>query len=125
MRDIRELTRLIAQQNDEVPYFRNSDSPENTGRMIEEEAQELREAIAVAFLTDDLTWITSELADILYLVLKMCDFLGLNADEILQIKILRNRLKYQDKYTREQAVKDWEAKGGDKKYFNDLLDVVE
>jgi len=37
------------------------------------------------------------------------------------MKVKRNYLKYSGKESREQAIKEWKEKGGDKAFFESLL----
>ena len=114
---IRLLTQEIAQQNQDVPYFRDSDSPEFTAQMILDEALELVKELETAFVTDDLSKVVGEIADVLYLALKLCNFLGVNPDEAIRLKVLRNQMKYGDHYTRESAVEAWGEKGDELFYL--------
>ena len=102
---IRQLTQEIVEQNNEVPIFRES-TPTDTVNMIVEEANELKQEFEMAFLTDDLTQVAGEIADVLYLTLKLCSDLGLNADDLIRIKLIRNKLKYGGHHNQEQARKE-------------------
>lgn len=119
--NIRLLTQEVTKQNDEIPLFRETDDPLNTARMIVEEAQELVDEINEAYLTDDLTQVAGEIGDVLYLALKLCGSLGLNADEVIRMKIDRNRDKYGGQTERDMAKREWEEKGGDQLWYQQYL----
>ena len=92
--------------------------------MMLEEAQELVEELEKAFVTDDLTQVVGEVADILYLSLKMCRELGINADQLIEMKILRNEMKYHGHTDGKEAKEDWEKKGGDDVFYRSFLDYL-
>ena len=122
--NIRLLTKEVISQNNEIPLFRETDSPENTAGMILEEAQELVKEMKEAFVTDDLTKVAGELGDVLYLALKLCDSLGLNADDVVRIKIARNGFKYKNQTDKETARREWEMIDGDDWFFKYYLDYL-
>jgi len=119
--NIRLLTREVTEQNNEIPLFVKTDDPMYTAEMILEEAQELRDEIEKAFLTDDLTQVAGEIGDVIYLALKLCDALGLNADEVVRMKIDRNRDKYGGHTDRDTAKSEWVDKGGDELWYQRYL----
>lgn len=120
-RDIRRITEEVTAQNDEIPLFRETDDPQHTAEMIVEEAQELKDEIEKAFLTDDLTQVAGEIGDVIYLALKLCDGLGLNADEVVRMKIERNKEKYGGQSDRSVAKSEWESRGGDQLFYQQYL----
>lgn len=121
---IRDLTDEVAKQNQEIPLFRETDSPHFVAQMIVEEAQELLKETEMAFLTDDLTQLAGEIGDVLYLALKMCDTLGLNADEIIRMKKKRNSEKYNGHTNQAVAKEEWKQKGGDEVWYRAYLDYL-
>lgn len=120
--NIRLLTEEVVSQNNEIPLFRETDDPLNTARMIVEEAQELLDEMENAFVTDDLTKTVGEIGDVIYLALKLCDSLGVNADDAVRMKIARNGFKYRDQTNSELARREWEEHGGDEVFYRSYLD---
>ncbi len=121
---IRQLTQEVAEQNESVPHFRTTDDPVNTVRMLVEEVSELKEELDEAFLTDDLTEIVSEIGDVLFLTLKLCDSLGVNADQAIEMKKQRNMRKYGVHTDKDLAKKEWDMIGGDAWFFKYYLDSL-
>lgn len=119
--NIRELTKKIAGQNDAIPLFKKTDDAFNMADMIVEEAQELVEELEAASITDDLTQVAGEVGDVLYLALKMCHTLGLNPDEVVEMKLKRNAEKYGGQSDRDTAKKEWADKGGDAIFYQRYL----
>lgn len=121
---IRDLTDEVVKQNQEIPLFRETDSPHFVAQMIVEESQELLEELEMAFLTDDLTQVGGEIGDVIYLALKLCESLGLNADEVVRIKIDRNREKYNGHTNQAVAKEEWKQKGGDEVWYRAYIDYL-
>jgi NTP pyrophosphatase (non-canonical NTP hydrolase) len=123
--NIRTLTEEIANQNETVPLFKRTDDAFQIASMITEEAQELVDELEVASVTDDLTQVAGEVADVLYLALKMCHTLGFNADEVLVMKIKRNEEKYGGHHCRKTAKEEWSDNGGDVLFYQMYLMMQE
>lgn len=119
--NIRTLTQQVAEQNDAVPLFRDTDDAFFIASMITEEAQELVDELEAASVTDDLTQVAGEVGDVLYLALKMCHTLGLNPDEVIAMKIKRNAEKYGGHRDRATAKREWAEKGGDAIFYQQYL----
>lgn len=56
----------------------------------------------------------------MYLLIRLFDILGID-ERAVEMKVRRNTEKYSGKESREQAIKDWKEKGGDKVWFESLL----
>ena len=54
-----------------------------------------------------------------YLLIRLFDILGID-ERAVEMKV-RNAEKYSGKESREQAIKEWKEKGGDKAFFESLL----
>lgn len=119
--NIRRLTQQVAEQNEAVPLFRDTDDAFRIADMIAEEAQELVEELEAASVTDDLTQVAGEVGDVLYLALKMCHTLGLNPDEVVQMKLKRNAEKYGGHSDKTEAKTQWVEKGGDALFYQQYL----
>jgi len=119
--NIRSLTQQVAEQNEAVPLFKETDDAFHIADMIVEEAQELVDELRSASITDDLTQVAGEVGDVLYLALKMCNTLGLNPDEVVQMKIARNAEKYGGQTNRDVAKSEWVEKGGDTIFYQQYL----
>ena len=117
--NIEKISEQVLAQNKEIELF-NDDDIYSIVQMILDEAQELVEATENGFLTDDLTAVASECADVMYLLIRLFDILGID-ERAIEIKKDRNYLKYAGKTSREQAIKEWKEKGGDKAFFESLL----
>ena len=117
--NIEKISEQVLAQNKEIELF-NDDDIYSIAQMILDEAQELIEATENGFLTDDLTAVASECADVMYLLIRLFDILGID-ERAIEIKKDRNYLKYAGKTSREQAIKEWKEKGGDKAFFESLL----
>lgn len=121
--------KLIADKQAKKPVMEENNTPEATARMIVAEAQELVAAVDEAMVTDEVWTIASELADVLYLTLYLCEKCGLDAFEVLEMKIDRNEKKYPadrlqaGEYSEiiKQLKSEWKEKGGDQKWSHDIL----
>lgn len=118
---MKEISQKIIAQNEEIELFRSS-SPLSVARMLYDEALELVEATETAFLTDDLTSVASEVADVFYLLVRFAELLGLDIVEATEIKIKRNELKYKGQESVVLAREKWEEQGGDRLFFDKLID---
>ena len=117
--NIEKISEQVLAQNKEIELF-NDDDIYSIVQMILDEAQELVEATENGFLTDYLTAVASECADVMYLLIRLFDILGID-ERAVEMKVRRNTEKYYGKESREQAIKDWKEKGGDKVWFESLL----
>lgn len=123
MPDIRELGRRVHEQTLKKDNWKDHDDPYTVALMLRQEADELVESIEQDGEAFD---VGSEIADVLYLALKLCEELGFKPDQLLEMKMLRNDMKYPTDvnsnsggYT-EAAKKSkmmWEAMGGDKAFY--------
>lgn len=117
--NLEKVSREVLQQNEEIELFRDDDVLSVT-QMILDEAHELVEATETAFLTDDLTAVASECGDVMYLLIRLFDILGID-ERAVEMKKTRNDKKYRNYKSKEEAVLDWKNKGGDAVFFEDYL----
>lgn len=127
------IQRLIAEKQARKPVMEDKNTPEHTAKMIVEEAQELVDAVNEAMVTDEVWAVASELADVLYLSLYLCEKCGIDAFSLLETKCTapgsRNDLKYPEHELQNGVYEDvtarlrqeWKEKGGDKQWTHDLL----
>lgn len=113
------MKELVIKQNEEIEIFRKG-SPDEVAKMLLDEAIELVEATETAFLTDDLTSVLSEVADVYYLLIRFSSMLGIDLEDALEVKIKRNQLKYFGQTDKAEARRLWEEQGGDKRFFEEL-----
>jgi len=118
--NLEKISEQILEQNKEIKLF-NGDDIYSVVQMIICEAQELVEATENAFLTDDLTAVASEAADCLYLLIRLFDLLGID-ERAVEMKYKRNIVKYAGFESKEQAISEWKANGGDKRFFELAID---
>lgn len=116
--NLEKVSREVLQQNEEIELFRDDDVLSIT-QMILNEAQELVEATETAFLTDDLTAVASECGDVMYLLIRLFDMLGID-ERAVEMKKTRNDKKYRNYKSKEQAISEWKQMGGDKRYFEEI-----
>jgi NTP pyrophosphatase (non-canonical NTP hydrolase) len=116
---LESISERVIKQNQEIELF-NNDTILSVAQMILCEALELVEATENGFLTDDLTAITSEASDCLYLLIRLFDLLGIDGRAI-DIKIERNYQKYLNQTSTDEARDNWQDNGGDKAFFESLL----
>lgn len=114
-------------------HWAEGDSADKVAEMIVEEGQELIQAIQESFLTGDVFSVASEIGDILYLVHRLCDELGFDAAELIDMKTKRNSMKYSDavlnnRYSpaeaRMMSKKAWTLMGGDERFSHAYLEVL-
>jgi hypothetical protein len=55
-------------------------------------------------------------------LIRLFDLLGID-ERAVEMKIKRNYLKYYGFESREQALSEWKACGGDKRYFEHYLEI--
>jgi NTP pyrophosphatase (non-canonical NTP hydrolase) len=118
--NLEKVVPKILKQNQEIELF-SDDDIYSVVQMIICEVLELAEATENAFLTDDLTAVVSESADCLYLLIRLFDVLGID-ERALELKLVRNQLKYFGKESKEQAIEDWRLNGGDEAFFEMYID---
>lgn len=116
---MKEIFNQVLEQNKEIHLFRDDDVL-GIAQMVLCKAQELNEAVNEAFVTDDLTSVVSEAADCFYLLIRLFNLLGID-EKAIEMKIYRNYLKYMGFDSREQAISEWKASGGDKRFFEHYL----
>ena len=107
-------------QNKEIELF-NDDDIYSIVQMILDEAQELAEATENAFLTDDLTAVALEAADVTYLLIRLFDKLGID-EKAVEIKIDRNYQKYSGFTDKDVAKEAWKKRGGDKVWLDKFIE---
>lgn len=122
----------IQKQQENRRLWNEGDDAESLSKMILEEGQELKKAITESELTGDVFPVASEIADVLYLTIRLCQELGFDPLDLLKMKTLRNSLKYADEicnngFTKPEATKlaksGWEAMGGDHAFAHAYLEV--
>lgn len=126
-----EMMHRVVQQSEQKQLWVEHDSPEIIAEMIAEETEELKQAIQESMLSGDVFNVASEIGDVLYLALKFCHAVGLSPDDVVQLKILRNDLKYPsdmnshgDYETQRRRSKDmWTAMGGDEAFSHAYLEM--
>jgi NTP pyrophosphatase (non-canonical NTP hydrolase) len=121
----------IIEQNNNRKRWAENDTPEALVGMLEHEAQELTEAIKESMVTGDVFSVASEIGDVGYLLYKLCDLMGIDLNQAIEMKIFRNSYKYADyvignerDYTSatSTAKEAWKALGGDKVWSHVYLD---
>ena len=117
--NIEKISEQVLAQNKEITLF-NDDDIYSIVQMILDEAQELAEATENAFLTDDLTAVALESADVMYLLIRLFDKLGID-ERAVEIKIDRNYQKFKNQNSVSEARENWKANGGDKVFLESLL----
>jgi len=123
---------MRTQQNNRKLWSQEDDA-EHVSQMILTESQELVDAINESMVTGDVFSVASELGDVLYVALRLCDELGLDPADVVEMKVKRNSMKYPDAimsngYNFEEATqvsKDtWKEMGGDYKFSHAYLNVL-
>lgn len=122
----------VAEQTEQKKLWEAHDVPELIVDMIIEEAVELKDAVQESMLSGDVFNVASEVGDILYLALKFCHAVGLVPEDVVDMKIVRNDLKYPNylnshgsyEEQREKSREMWKALGGDKAFSHAYLDVL-
>lgn len=128
-----ETMKRVAEQTEQKKLWKEHDDPEQIAKMIGEEVKELQDAIQESMLSGDVFSVASEIGDVLYLALKFCHSVGLVPEDVVDLKIVRNDLKYPndmnsygDYSTQRQRSKDmWTAMGGDEAFSHAYLDVFD
>ena len=80
-------------------------SPENLAKSISIEANELLECFQGSDTEYDLQHVKEELADVIVYCQNMLDKLGLDVDEIVNMKMVQNEAKYPVEKAKGSAVK--------------------
>lgn len=133
MATIEQIQGWVVHQNSNRELWVGHDNPEHLASMILEESQELADGIQEAMVTDEVWTVASEIGDIGYLLLKLCDQLGIDLNTAIEAKISRNSLKYPDHImsngrdyasARKVSKEAWEAMGGDSAFSHVYLDVL-
>lgn len=123
---------MIAIQQKNRKQWSEEDDAESVVLMLQVEVGELVEAIVGAFLSGDVFSVGAEIADVLYLIHRLCHELGFDPADLLAMKSLRNSMKYADYllnngYTKDLAVtkarSGWKAMGGDEAFSHAYLNV--
>lgn len=124
---MKEQLQKVIEQNNTRREWRENDTPDGLATMIFEEAQELVDAMKEAAVTDDPYAIVSEIGDVLYLTLKLCGSIGIDPTEALDLKLLRNSVKYPDTFhsngwgadeAKRLSKSMYRAMGGDQVFFD-------
>lgn len=125
------LKESIRKQNGNRELWKGNDTPEAIAYMIDDEASELVEAIQESLLSGDVFSVVSEIGDLLYLLNRLCIDLGIDPDDAMKMKLLRNSLKYSDyvmsngdfaKAT-ELSKNMWQMLGGDEAFSHAYLEL--
>lgn len=127
-----EMMHRVVAQTEQKELWRDHDSPEDIGRMLGEEVAELQVAIQESMLSGDVFSVASEIGDVLYLSLKFCHSVGLAPEDVVNLKILRNDMKYPNalnstgnyKEQRQKSKATWELMGGDEVFSLAYLDIL-
>lgn len=127
---LNDLTRRVGEQTEKLDLWNQNGSPEHTVGLLKDEVAELAEQIEESMITGEATPIAMEIGDVLYLTLKLCHSLGINPADAVQIKILRNDLKYSTDLnsngnyedSRQKSKSLWAAMGGDVAFSHAYLD---
>lgn len=123
----------VRTQQEHRRVWQESDDAERIANFILEETGELIEAIQVSFLTGDVFSVASEIADILYLTHRLCQELGFDAADLIEMKTLRNSMKYNDAvlnngYSAPEATviakQMWGIMGGDVSFSHAYLECI-
>ncbi len=123
----------IRTQQEHRRVWQEGDSAEKIANYIVEESGELVEAINESFVTGDVFSVASEIADILFLAHRLCDELGFDAADLIEMKTLRNSMKYNDAtlnngYSPPEAAlmakSMWKAMGGDVAFSHAYLECI-
>lgn len=109
------------------------DDAEKVANLLLGEAVELVEAIKESFLTGDVFSVASEIGDILFVTFRLCDELGFDAADLIDMKTKRNSMKYSDAvlsngYNHAEASlmsrQAWQYMGGDQAFSHAYLNVL-
>lgn len=132
MPTLEHTIKQIQKQQENRKLWQQNDDAENISRMILDEGQELKTAITESMITGDVFSVASELADVLYLALRLCHELGFDPADLIAMKTLRNSMKYNDEITNNGynhaeatilAKNGWKQMGGDEAFSHAYLEV--
>jgi len=118
--NLERVSREVIKQNEEIDLFCDDDIL-SVAQMILDEAHELVEATENAFLTDDLTAVALECADVMYLLIRLFDMLGID-ERAVDIKVSRNTEKYSGFTDKDVAKEAWKKRGGDKVWLDKFIE---
>ena len=130
---IEELTRYVTEQNNKRDLWEGNDDPVRLSEMLKEEAEELVDSLNDAMVTDNTFEVASEIGDVGYLLIRLCDSLGIDLLEAIEMKTVRNSQKYPDhlmsngrnyQEATQTAKEVWRAKGGDAAWSHLYLDYL-
>jgi NTP pyrophosphatase (non-canonical NTP hydrolase) len=124
----KHLQGLVEGQQMARQQWQENGDAEGVAQMIQEEAEELVEAIALYDVLDRGPYeVVSEIGDILYLTLRLCSEMGIDPGDALELKLLRNSVKYPDTFSsngwdyeeaRRLSKSLYGHMGGDKAFFD-------
>jgi NTP pyrophosphatase (non-canonical NTP hydrolase) len=125
---LESLQKQIARQNQNRQTWSEHDDPSSLAKQIREESDELVTSVEnFDLLPNGVFEVASELGDVLYLALKMCNDLGLDPAQVVELKLMRNAAKYPDALlnngwdydTARVASKElWNHLGGDSAFYH-------
>lgn len=131
MHNIEHLNKQVVEHNGHRKHFDRL--PEELAESIVEEAQELVQAIQESLLSGDVFSVASEIGDVYILLAQLCDDIGIDPAQAIEMKMTRNERKYPD-YTmnnghspqeaRRLSKDSWKAFGGDVLFSHLYLDIL-
>lgn len=118
-------------QTENKKLWLDNDGPEEVVKMMEAELEELKQAVQESMLSGDVFNVASEIGDVLYLALKFCSLTGLVPEDVVELKILRNDMKYPNDLNsfgnyaerHKQSKEFWKAMGGDSAFSHAYLEM--
>jgi len=124
------LMNVVAEQNKKRENWEAHDTPEIVTKFIVEEANELKEAVELEKTPIE---IASEIGDVLYLTLRLCSQTGIDPRDAIEMKIVRNSLKYLDVLNSsgdyQQGIKQsreiYKRMGGDEAFYDAYIHLIE
>jgi len=149
-----ELAQDVKRQNENRLLWKDHDSPEAIEQMFMAEVGELWEAITQSFVDDDLTNVVMEIGDVAYLGLRhyekygfltpkmlmylgevedFCEEMGIDINNAVTIKLIRNSYKYADyimsngrpyEEATQVVKKTWKTFFGDVQFSYAYLEVL-
>lgn len=108
----------VIQQNEYGP-FKNHSSKQIT-ESIQKSANDLVEALN----TDQTMFVASNMADIVYLLLRLSEKTDIDLKDAVMMKIARNAYKYNPFFTKEQGLKLYMSYGGDAIFFEHYINML-
>lgn len=127
------IEQAVSEQQENRKRWNEHDTPERVAAMLTHEAEELEQELNEAYLTGDVTAVASEIGDIGYLLLRICEMTGINLEQAIEMKCFRNAYKYADFVVGNEREYDsatriakeaWAAMGGDKAWSKVYLDYL-